>query len=56
MIRLCSCGFATNDDDWIECHLIEHPREAWRQALAILEDMQHPDADQVRGKLVGLGN
>jgi tetratricopeptide (TPR) repeat protein len=29
-------------------------REAWRQALAILEDMQHPDADQVRGKLAGL--
>jgi tetratricopeptide (TPR) repeat protein/DNA-binding XRE family transcriptional regulator len=31
-------------------------REAWRQALAILEDMQHPDADQVRGKLAGLGD
>jgi tetratricopeptide (TPR) repeat protein/transcriptional regulator with XRE-family HTH domain len=28
-------------------------REAWRQALAILEDMQHPDADQVRAKLAG---
>jgi DNA-binding SARP family transcriptional activator/tetratricopeptide (TPR) repeat protein len=26
-------------------------REAWRQALAILEDLQHPDADQVRAKL-----
>jgi DNA-binding SARP family transcriptional activator/tetratricopeptide (TPR) repeat protein len=26
-------------------------REAWRQALAILDDLQHPDADQVRAKL-----
>jgi len=26
-------------------------REAWQQALAILEDLQHPDADQVRAKL-----
>jgi len=25
--------------------------EAWRQALAILEDLQHPDAGQVRAKL-----
>jgi DNA-binding SARP family transcriptional activator len=26
-------------------------REAWQQALAILEDLQHPDAGQVRTKL-----
>ena len=26
-------------------------RQAWQQALAILEDLQHPDADQVRAKL-----
>jgi tetratricopeptide (TPR) repeat protein/transcriptional regulator with XRE-family HTH domain len=26
-------------------------REAWQQALAIFEDLQHPDADQVRAKL-----
>jgi tetratricopeptide (TPR) repeat protein len=26
-------------------------RDAWQQALAILEDIQHPDADQVRAKL-----
>lgn len=26
-------------------------REAWQQALAILDDIQHPDADQVRAKL-----
>jgi tetratricopeptide (TPR) repeat protein len=26
-------------------------REAWQQALAILQDLQHPDAGQVRAKL-----
>jgi tetratricopeptide (TPR) repeat protein len=26
-------------------------QEAWQQALTILEDLQHPDADQVRAKL-----
>lgn len=26
-------------------------REAWQQALAILEDLGHPNADQVRHKL-----
>ena len=26
-------------------------REAWQLALAIFEDIQHPDADQVRAKL-----
>jgi tetratricopeptide (TPR) repeat protein/transcriptional regulator with XRE-family HTH domain len=30
-------------------------REAWQQALPIFEDLQHPDADQVRAKLAGLG-
>src|SRR5262245_19094212 len=28
-------------------------RQAWQQALAILEDIQHPDAGQVRAKLAG---
>jgi DNA-binding SARP family transcriptional activator len=28
-------------------------REAWRQALAILEDLRHPGAAQVRAKLAG---
>jgi tetratricopeptide (TPR) repeat protein/transcriptional regulator with XRE-family HTH domain len=28
-----------------------HGREAWQQALAILEDLQHPDAEEVRAKL-----
>jgi tetratricopeptide (TPR) repeat protein/transcriptional regulator with XRE-family HTH domain len=35
-------------------HAVGEParaRQAWRQALAILEDIQHPDADQVRAKL-----
>jgi len=30
-------------------------RQAWQQALAMFEDMQHPDADQVRAKLDGAG-
>lgn len=25
MIRLCSCGFGTDDDDWMTCHLIGYP-------------------------------
>jgi tetratricopeptide (TPR) repeat protein len=29
-------------------------REAWQQALTILEDLDHPDAERVRGKLAGL--
>jgi tetratricopeptide (TPR) repeat protein len=29
----------------------EEARDAWRQALAILDDLHHPDAEQVRAKL-----
>jgi tetratricopeptide (TPR) repeat protein len=29
-------------------------REAWQQALAILDDIQHPDAGNVRAKLAGM--
>jgi tetratricopeptide (TPR) repeat protein/transcriptional regulator with XRE-family HTH domain len=29
-------------------------RESWQQALVILEDIQHPDAEEVRAKLDGL--
>jgi hypothetical protein len=28
-------------------------REAWQQALGILDGLQHPGADQIRAKLVG---
>jgi DNA-binding SARP family transcriptional activator len=31
-------------------------RQAWQQALAILEDLQHPDAGQVRAKLASTNN
>ena len=31
-------------------------QEAWRQALVILDDVQHPDADQVRAKLDGMAD
>jgi tetratricopeptide (TPR) repeat protein len=30
---------------------LQAARDAWRQALAILDDLQHPDAAQVRAKL-----
>jgi tetratricopeptide (TPR) repeat protein len=29
--------------------------DAWRQALSVLDDLKHPDADGVRAKLAGLG-
>jgi len=29
-------------------------REAWQQALAILDDIHHPNADQVRAKLADI--
>jgi hypothetical protein len=29
----------------------QQARQAWQQALEILDDLQHPDADQVRDKL-----
>jgi tetratricopeptide (TPR) repeat protein/DNA-binding XRE family transcriptional regulator len=31
-------------------------RHTWQQALAILEDLQHPGADQVRAKLAGVND
>ena len=33
----------------------EHARQAWQDALAILEDLNHSDADQVRARLDGEG-
>ena len=29
----------------------EEARTAWEEALAILDDLHHPDADQIRAKL-----
>jgi hypothetical protein len=34
MVRLCSCGFATNDYDWLACHLIDHPEHRGRSQLS----------------------
>ena len=31
----------------------DHARQAWQEALAILEDLNHSDADQVRARLRG---
>jgi tetratricopeptide (TPR) repeat protein len=39
------------------CHAageLARAREAWRQALATLQDLEYPDADQVRAKLASL--
>jgi len=33
----------------------DEARAAWEEALAILDGLRHPDADQVRAKLAGLG-
>ena len=33
----------------------DHARQAWQEALAILEDLNHSDADQVRARLDGEG-
>ena len=30
---------------------LDQARQAWEQALAILEDLHHSDADQVRARL-----
>jgi hypothetical protein len=32
MIRLCSCGFGTDDDYWFDGHLYEHPDHHEREA------------------------
>ena len=31
-LRLCSCGFATNDAEWMDGHLSEHPAHQERHA------------------------
>ncbi|GAA3840611.1 BTAD domain-containing putative transcriptional regulator [Sphaerisporangium flaviroseum] len=33
-----------------------HASDAWLAAVAILDDLRHPDADQVRGRLTGANN
>jgi DNA-binding SARP family transcriptional activator/Tfp pilus assembly protein PilF len=38
-------------DNYHTCGELAQTREAWQQALVILEDLHHPDADQVRAKL-----
>jgi tetratricopeptide (TPR) repeat protein/transcriptional regulator with XRE-family HTH domain len=40
-------------DTWEAAGELPRAREAWQEALAILEDLQHPGADQVRAKLEG---
>jgi hypothetical protein len=33
---------------------LDQARAAWEEALAILDDLQHPEAEQVRARLAGL--
>jgi hypothetical protein len=35
---------------------INEAEQAWQQALAIYDDIQHPDAGKVRTKLASTGN
>jgi tetratricopeptide (TPR) repeat protein len=57
-----------NGDRWAEADTLTHlgdtryaagelpqARQAWQQALAMFQDMQHPNADQVRAKLASTG-
>ena len=40
-------------DTWQAADELAQAREAWRQALAILDDVNDPDAEKVRAKLAG---
>jgi hypothetical protein len=33
VIRRCSCGFATDDDDWLDGHLFDNPAHEERARL-----------------------
>ena len=37
MIRLCSCGFGTDDDSWMDGHLWEYPGHHERSLGRLLE-------------------
>ncbi len=36
MLRLCDCGFATDDDTWFECHLIGYREHRERVLMRVL--------------------
>jgi hypothetical protein len=36
-LRLCGCGFATNDAEWMDGHLFEHPSHQERRAEPMSE-------------------
>jgi hypothetical protein len=40
MIRVCSCGFATDDDEWLGGHLDEYPGHHERDAFRPVPDGQ----------------
>jgi hypothetical protein len=36
MIYLCSCGFSTDDREWLQGHLFEHPGHHERETPRVL--------------------
>ncbi len=43
MIYLCSCGFGTDDREWLQGHLFEHPGHRQRPASRLLVAAPMPD-------------
>jgi len=41
----------TSGDTYFDAGNPQAARDAWQQALAILDDLEHPEADQLRAKL-----
>ena len=48
MVRLCSCGFASDDYDWLICHLIDHPEHREMDSYWTLEQELHSNNDGER--------
>jgi hypothetical protein len=49
MLRLCSCGFATDDDAWFHGHLFDYPAHSGRA----LERYLRNDLRPLRGQILG---
>jgi hypothetical protein len=40
IVYLCSCGFATDDPDWLDGHLFQHPGHEQRRMVRDSPDQQ----------------
>jgi hypothetical protein len=47
MIYLCSCGFGTDDAEWLDGHLFQHPDHEQRPMLRYIPDRKI-DSETVR--------